>query len=157
MLSASIVLAVMIVPIVASITRELVRGVPSISKEGAFALGLTSFETVRFVTIPYIRTGVLAASILGWARALGETIAVLLISANATGHYPKSIFDGFSTMAAAIAAILDSALTDSTHMALDSLAEIGLVLLVVTITTNFAGRLLASRFSDAGLPVGRGV
>jgi phosphate transport system permease protein len=60
-------------------------------------------------------------------------------------------------MAATIAAFLDSALTDSTHMALHALAEVGLVLLALTLITNFAGRLVARRFSDAGLPVGRGV
>jgi phosphate transport system permease protein len=157
LLSASIVLAVMIIPIIASITRELVRGVPAISKEGAVALGLTPSETVRSVTIPYIRTGVIAASILGWARALGETIAVLIISGNALGVYPHSIFDAFTSMAAAIAALLDSALTDTTHMATAALAEVGLVLLAFTLITNFAGRLVARRFSDAGLPVGRGV
>lgn len=157
LLSASVVLAVMIVPIIASITRELVRAVPAVSKEGAVALGLTPSETVRFVTIPYVRTGIIAAAILGWARALGETIAVLIISGNALGSYPHSIFDAFSTMASTIAALLDSALTDSTHMAVDSLAEVGLVLLAVTMATNFGGRLLTRRFSDAGLPVGRGV
>jgi phosphate transport system permease protein len=154
--SASVVLAVMIVPIIASITRELVRSVPVISKEGAVALGLTPAESVRFVTIPYVRTGVVAAAVLGWARALGETIAVLLISGNAV-TIPHSVFDPFTTMAASIAALLDGALQDSTGMDVHALAEVGLVLLGVTMVTNFAGRLLTRRFSDAGLPVGRGV
>jgi phosphate transport system permease protein len=157
LLTASLVLAVMIIPIVASITRELVRSVPPLAKEGAAALGLTPSESVRNVTVPYIRTGVIAAAVLGWARALGETIAVLLISGNLLGAYPKSIFDPFSTMAATIAAELDSALTDSTGMAVHALAYVGLVLLAVTLITNFIGRLIARRFSDQGLPVGRGV
>lgn len=157
LLTASVVLAVMIIPIVASITRELVRAVPEVSKEGAYALGLTPTETVRFVTIPYIRSGLIAAAILGWARALGETIAVLVISGDALNIYPHNIFAPFSTMAATIAAFLDSALTDSTGMALHALAEVGLVLLGLTLFTNFAGRLVARRFSDTGLPVGRGV
>lgn len=157
LLTASVVLAVMIIPIVASVTRELVRAVPVTSKEGAYALGLTPTETVRFVTLPYIRTGLIAASLLGWARALGETIAVLVISGDALNIYPHSIFAPFSTMSATIAAFLDSALTDSTGMALHALAEVGLVLLGLTLITNFAGRLVARRFSDAGLPVGRGV
>lgn len=156
LLTASIVLAIMIVPIVASITRELVRSVPTVSKEGAVALGLTPAESIRFVTLPYVRTGVIAAAVLGWARALGETIAVLLISANSI-TYPHSIFDPFATMSSTIAALLDGALQDSTGMATHSLAEVGLVLLGVTLITNFAGRLIANRFSDAGLPVGRGV
>jgi phosphate transport system permease protein len=157
LLSASVVLAVMIVPIIASITRELLRSVPAVSKEGAAALGLTSSETVRYVSIPFVRTGIIAASVLGWARALGETIAVLIISGNALNTYPHSIFDAFSTMAATIAAILDGALTDSTHMAVAALAEVGLVLLVLTMLTNLGGRWLTRRYSDAGLPVGRGV
>jgi len=157
LLTASLVLSVMIIPIIASITRELVRSVPPLAKEGAVALGLTPSEVVRFVTIPYIRTGVIAASILGWARALGETIAVLIIGGDLLGSYPKSIFDPFSTIAATIAALLDSALTDATGMAVHALAEVGLVLLVVTLATNLGGRLLTRRFSDAGLPVGRGV
>ena len=154
--TASVVLAVMIIPIIASITRELVRAVPVVAKEGAVALALTSSESVRYVTMPYIRTGVVAAAILGWARALGETIAVLLISGNKLG-IPHSVFDPFTTMAAGIAALLDGALQDSTGMDIHALAEVGLVLLVVTMVTNFGGRLLSRRFSDAGLPVGRGV
>ena len=157
LLTASVVLAVMIIPIVASVSRELIRAVPTTSKEGALALALTPTETVRYVTIPYIRTGLIAAAVLGWARALGETIAVLIISGNALNIYPHSIFDPFSTMASTIAAFLDSALTDSTGMAIHALAEVGLVLLAFTLLTNFGGRLLTRRFSDAGLPVGRGV
>jgi len=157
LLTASLVLAVMIIPIIASITRELIRSVPTGAKESAVALGLTHLEVTRIVTIPYIRTGIVAASLLGWARALGETIAVLIISGNALNVYPHSIFDPFSTMAATIAAILDGALTDATGMAVHALAEVGLVLLVITMVTNFAGRMLTQRFGAAGLPVGRGI
>lgn len=154
--TASVILAAMIVPIIASVTRELVRAVPLVSKEGAVALGLTPFETVRFVTIPYVRTGIMAAAVLGWARALGETIAVLLISGNQL-TIPHSVFDPFTTMAASIAQLLDTALQDPTRMDVHALAYVGLVLLVVTLLTNFGGRLLTRRFSDAALPVGRGV
>ena len=154
--TASVILAAMIVPIIASITRELVRGVPAVSKEGAIALGFTPAETVRYVTVPFIRTGIMAAAVLGWARALGETIAVLIISGNAV-TIPHSVFDPFTTMAASIAQLLDSALQDPTHMDVHALAYVGLVLLGVTLITNFGGRLLTRRFSDAGLPIGRGV
>jgi phosphate transport system permease protein len=157
LMTASLVLAIMIVPIVASITRELIRSVPVVSKEGATALGLSHSEMVRIVSIPYVRNGIIAASVLGWARALGETIAVLIISGNALNSYPHSIFDPFTTLAATIAALLDGALTDTTGMGLHALAEVGLVLLAITLITNFAGRLITRRFSDAGLPVGRGV
>jgi phosphate transport system permease protein len=157
LLTASLVLALMIVPIIASITRELIRSVPPLSKEGAAALGMTESETVRHVTIPFIRTGIVAAAVLGWARALGETMAILVISGNALNIYPHSVYDPFSTMASAIAGFLDSALTDPTGMAVHALAEVGLVLLLVTLLANFGGRLLTRRFSAAGLPVGRGV
>jgi phosphate transport system permease protein len=157
LLTASIVLGIMIIPIVAATSRELVRSVPAISKEGAVSLALTPAETVRYVTVPYVRTGIIAAAILGWARALGETIAVLLISGNALGIYPHSIFAPFSSMAATIAAFIDTALGDPTGMVLSALAEVGLVLLFISIVTNFAGRMLTQRYSAAGLPVGRGV
>lgn len=157
LLTSSLVLAVMIIPIIAATTRELIRSVPPLSKEGAVALGLTPSETVRYVTIPFVRTGILAASILGLARALGETIAVLIISGNALNIYPHNVFAPFSTMAATIAAFLDGALTDSTGMAVHALAEVGLVLLVVTLLANLGGRLITSRYSTVGLPVGRGV
>ncbi len=157
LLTASLVLAVMIVPIIASVTRELVRSVPTTAKEGAIGLGLTSSEMVRVVTLPYIRTGVLAASILGWGRALGETIAVLIISGNFLNAYPHNVFSPFSSIAATIAAFLDGALTDSTHMGIHALAELGLVLMAITLITNFGGRFLTRRFADTGLPVGRGV
>lgn len=157
LLTASLVLAVMILPIIASITRELVRSVPPLSKEGAVALGMTSSETVRVAVLPFIRTGIVAASILALARALGETIAVLIISGNALNIYPHNIFSPFSTMASTIAAILDGALTDSTGMAVHSLAEVGLVLLVVTLVANFGGRLITQRFRSVALPVGRGI
>lgn len=157
LLTSSLVLAVMIIPIVASTTRELIRSVPPLSKEGAVALGLTGSESVRLVTLPYIRTGVLAATFLGWGRALGETIAVLLISGNALSSYPQSVFAPFSTMASTIAALLDGALQDTTGMAVHSLAEVGLVLLTITLITNFVGRLIAARVGGPSLPVGRGV
>jgi phosphate transport system permease protein len=155
--TTSLVLAVMIIPIIASTTRELVRSVPALSKEAAVALGLTRSESVRLVTIPFIRTGIVAASILGWARALGETIAVLFISGASLSGYPHSIFQSFATLASSITNILDSALTDGTKMALHSLAEVGLVLLAITLITNFAGRLITSRLAGPGLPVGRGI
>ncbi len=154
-LTASLVLAAMIIPIIASTTRELIRSVPDLSKEGAIALGLTPSETVRLVTLPFVRTGIVAAAILGWARALGETIAVLIISGVSLTSFPHSIFDTFATMAASIGAILDSALTSP--LAVNALAEVGLVLLAITLITNFVGRIITSRLAGPGLPVGRGI
>jgi phosphate transport system permease protein len=84
-------------------------------------------------------------------------MAVLVISGDFLNGYPHSIFDSFYTLAAVIAGTLDGALTDTTGMALHALAEVGLVLLVVSLLTNLGGRLITRRMSDAGLPVGRGV
>lgn len=157
-LTASLVLAVMIIPIIASTTRELLRSVPSTAREGSVALGLTPSESVRVVTLPFIRSGVIAAGFLGWGRALGETLAVLMISGGTPGpKYPKSIFDSFLTLASTIANQLDAALQGSNDL-VQTLAEVGLVLLFITLATNFAGRWISNRLGGGtSLPVGRGV
>lgn len=157
LLTASLVLGVMIIPIVASTTRELLRGVPVLAKEGSYALGMNRYETVRVVTIPYVRRGILAASLLGWGRALGETIAVLIVSGNALNTLPHNLFAPTSTIASTIAALLDAALTDFTNMGVHAIAELGLLLLFISLLTNFAGRLLVKRVATGALPVGRGV
>jgi phosphate transport system permease protein len=158
LLTTAVVLAVMIVPIIAATTRELVRTVPVLAKEGALALGMTRYEAVRVVTLPYVRRGIVAAAVLGWARALGETMAVLLISGNLLGRLPENIYGPFSTIAATIVDLLDSALTDSTRMGIHALAALGCVLLFITLITNLAGRLIIRRATgNMVLPVGRGI
>lgn len=157
LLTASLVLGIMIIPIIASTTRELLRGVPVLAREGALALGMNRYETVRVVTLPYVRTGILAASLLGWGRALGETIAVLIVSGNALNVLPHSIFSPTSTIASTIAALLDAALTDFTGQGVHALAELGLLLLAISLVTNFAGRLVIKRVATGALPVGRGI
>jgi len=158
LLTASLILALMIIPIIASTTRELLRTVPILAKEGALALGMTRYEIAKVVTLPYVRRGIMAASILGWARALGETMAVLMISGDLLNGLPANIYSPFSTMAATIVAMLDSALTDATGMAIHALAAIGVVLLMITVVTNLVGRLVIRRASGGVvLPVGRGI
>lgn len=157
LLTASLVLGVMIIPIIASTTRELVRGVPVLAKEGALALGMTRYETTRVVTLPYVRTGILAAALLGWGRALGETIAVLIVSGNALNILPHTIYSPTSTIASTIAALLDSALGDFTGAGIHALALLGLLLLGISLLTNFAGRLVIKRVATGALPVGRGI
>jgi phosphate transport system permease protein len=158
LLTSSLVLAVMVIPIIAATTRELIRSVPQLTKEGAVALGLTGSESVRLVTLPFVRTGVIAAAFLGWGRALGETLAILMISGDFVTSYPNSIFAPFATMAATIAQLLDAALADPTKMDVHALAEVGLLLLIITLITNFAGRLIATKFAGGvNLPVGAGV
>ncbi len=157
LLTASLVLSIMIIPIVASTTRELVRKVPVLAREGSLALGMTRHETAKVVTLPYIRNGLLASALLGWGRALGETIAVLFIIGDTLRGFPVNIYTTASTLAANIAALLDGALTDTTGTDISALAETGLLLLLISLVTNFAGRLLIRRVSDEALPVGRGV
>jgi phosphate transport system permease protein len=154
--TASLVLAVMVIPIIAATTRELLRTVPILYKEGALALGMTMLETVRIVILPFIRNGIFAASLLGWARALGETMAVLMLCGNALNFYPYNIYAPTTTIASVIASQLDSALTDATGTAVAALAEAGLALLVITLITNWAARAIVRRTSGAALPVGAG-
>ena len=146
----------MIIPIIASTTRQLVKRVPVLASEGALALGMTRYEMVRVVTIPYVRTGIIASALLGWGRALGETIAVLLIIGMANNP-PVNIYGTTSTLASVIADELDSALSDATGMAVRAIAELGLLLLVISLLTNLAGRLVVRRVSTEALPVGRGI
>ena len=142
LLTSGLVLAVMIVPIVAATTRDLLAQVPKLPMEGGLALGMTSFETVRYIALPWVRRGIFGAVILGWGRALGETMAVLMVSGDAANYLPPNLYSPISSMASTIAALLDSALTDFSGMAMHALALIALTLLVITLATNLLARLL---------------
>ncbi|HET9091076.1 MAG TPA: phosphate ABC transporter permease subunit PstC [Acidimicrobiales bacterium] len=157
LLSAGIVLSVMVIPIIAATSRDLLRQVPTAPKEGAEALGMTRRETFRAVQSRWVRSGVVGAAVLGLGRALGETIAVALVSGSQI-HSPANIYDTMTTIAATIVNQLDSALTDPTRLAVRSLAEAALVLLVITLLVNIAARLLVRRSArDTALPVGAGL
>ena len=157
LLPAGIVLAIMVVPIIAATTRDLLRQVPRATVEGAEALGMTDAEAVRAVTFPWVRAGVVGASMLGLGRALGETIAVAIISGVQIGVVPHSIFSEFATIASVIVSQLDGALSDGTGFAVATLAEIALVLFVITLIANIGARLLVRRVATTVLPVGRGI
>jgi phosphate transport system permease protein len=157
LLTSSIVLAIMVVPIVAATTRDLLRQVPALPKEGAIALGMSDWEVSRRVSLPWVASGIVGASVLGLARALGETMAVAMVSGAVVGTVPSNIYATFTTIAATIVSQLDSALTDATGFAVSSLAEAALVLLVITLLANVGARLLVRRVATSALPVGRGV
>jgi phosphate transport system permease protein len=157
MLVSGLVLAVMIIPVIASTTRDLIRQVPLLPREGATALGMSDWECVRRVTLPWVSRGIIGAVVLGLGRALGETMAVAMVSGAALGAMPANIYSAMSTIAATIVSQLDSALTDSTNFAVKTLAEVGLVLMVITLLTNVAARALVDRVSGTALPVGRGI
>jgi phosphate transport system permease protein len=140
-LSASIILAIMILPFIAATLRELLLTVPAAVRESAYGLGATTMEVVFAVTLPYIRTGAIGAVMLGLGRALGETMAVTFIIGNAHG-YPSSMFDSGSTIASTIANEFTEATGD---MHLSALIALGLVLFVITFAVLGLARVLLGR------------
>ena len=157
LLTSSLILAIMIIPIIAATSRDLIRGVPLLPREGAIALGMSDFECARRVTLPWVGGGIVGASVLGLARALGETIAVAMVSGFALGQVAANLYAAMTTIAATIVNFLESAFLDPTGLALHTLAELGLVLMVITLTTNVVARLLVRRVTGVALPVGRGL
>ena len=137
MLSAALILAVMIIPFTSSVAREVLKSVPASQREAAYALGATRWEAT-LVTLRYARTGIIGAIMLGFGRALGETMAVTMVIGN-TPQVKWSLFAPQYTMAAVIANEFSEA-ADQLH--LDSLVEIGLVLFVITLLVNFGSRAL---------------
>ncbi|WP_309503737.1 MULTISPECIES: phosphate ABC transporter permease subunit PstC [Sphingomonas] len=139
--TASVILAVMILPYMAAVFRELFLSVPAQVREAAYGLGSTAFEAVTKVIIPYVRRGVVGVVMLGLGRALGETMAVTFIIGNAHG-LPSSLFGAGSTIASTIANEFTEA-TGELHTA--SLIALGLVLFVITFAVLAIARaLLAS-------------
>jgi phosphate transport system permease protein len=142
--TASLILAVMIIPYAASLGRELIRLVPSDLKEGAYSLGATRFEVLKNVILPYTRSGLLAGLLLSLGRALGETMAVTMVIGN-TSLLPNSIFAPGNTMASVIA----NEFTEADHTVyLSALIELGMVLFLVTVVINIIGKRIIKRFSN---------
>jgi phosphate transport system permease protein len=135
MLSAALLLAIMVVPFSSSIAREVLRAVPQSQREGAYALGATRWEAIRMALF-YARTGIVGAIMLGFGRALGETMAVTMVIGN-TPRVSLSLFAPQYTMAAVIANEFAEA-ADELH--LHALVEIGLVLFVITLAVNALSR-----------------
>jgi phosphate transport system permease protein len=157
LLTSGLVLAVMVIPIVAATTRDLIRQVPILPREGAVALGLSDFECARKVTLPWVGAGIVGAVVLGLGRALGETMAVAMVCGVALASVPGSLYDTMTTISATIVTQLDSSFTDGTGLETRALAEAGLALAVITILVNILARLLVRRVSGTALPVGRGL
>jgi phosphate transport system permease protein len=142
--TASILLAIMIIPYAASLGRELIRLVPGSLKEGAYSLGATRYEVLKYVTLPYTKSGLFAGLLLSLGRALGETMAVTMVIGN-TSILPDSIFSPGNTMASVIANEFTEA--DRT-VYLSALIELGLVLFIVTVIINMIGKTIIKRFSN---------
>jgi phosphate transport system permease protein len=140
-LSASIILAIMVLPFIAATLRELLLTIPAQVRESAYGLGSSTWEVIRKVSLPYVRTGAIGAVMLGLGRALGETMAVTFIIGNAHG-FPASIFASGSTIASTIANEFAEA-TGELHAA--SLIALGLVLFAITFAVLALARVLIGR------------
>ncbi len=156
LLTGGLTLTLMIVPIITATTADLFRQVPALPKEGAEALGMTDFEVANRITMRWVRSGIIGATVLGLGRALGETMA-LVLTVGAIFKIAPNVYSPMSTIAAAIATQLDSSLTDGTGFAVASIAELALVLAVISVVVNLCARVIVTRTSALGGPVGRGV
>jgi ABC-type phosphate transport system permease subunit len=136
---AGLILAIMILPIVSAISREVILTVPRDHKEAALALGATRWEMLRIAVLPYSRAGIAGASMLGLGRAIGETIAVTLVVGNAPS-VPRHLFDQGYTLAAVVANEFGEAANDPLHVG--ALIAAGLVLFVLTLAVNAGARAL---------------
>lgn len=151
--TAGIVLAVMIIPIISSISREILKAIPNSQREAAYSLGATRWETVRKVLFPYAKAGLLGATVIGLGRAVGETILVTMVIGNALGiaAIPTTLFSQSNTISSVIASQFNEAVTPFHSSALIAL---GAVLFVLTMGINIGAQLLVSRMVKV-VPGGR--
>lgn len=147
MLAGGLILAIMILPTVTAVSRDVMRAVPRSQREGMLALGATRWETIWNAVIPYARSGILGAVILGLGRALGETMAVTMVIGNRP-EIAASLFAPSYTMASVIANEFSEA---TYNLYLSVLVEIGLVLFGVTLLLNALARLLVWRTARASM------
>jgi phosphate transport system permease protein len=142
--TASLILAIMIIPYAASLGREMIRLVPSQLKEAAYSLGATRYEVLKNVILPYTKSGLFAGILLSLGRALGETMAVTMVIGN-TSTIPTNLFAPGNTMASVIA----NEFTEADHTVyLSALIELGLVLFLVTVVINMLGKRIIKRFTN---------
>ncbi len=145
LLAAGLILALMIVPIIATISRDAMNQTPNEIKEVGMSMGLTRWEVTSKIVIPYAKNGIFGSVTLGLGRALGETIAVAMVAGAALGTLPTSFYSAINTMAAFMATSLDAAFTDQSHMLEYALVEMALLLLLITTLVNIVGRVLIKR------------
>jgi len=138
MLTGGVILAIMIIPITSSVSKEAIMTVPAHQREGALALGATGWETIRVAVLPYARSGIFGAVILGFGRAIGETMAVTMV----IGNSPKislSLFAPSYTMASVIA---NEFVEATSKLYISSIVEIGFLLLMISVMINIIARIL---------------
>ncbi|MEZ4671054.1 MAG: phosphate ABC transporter permease subunit PstC [Anaerolineae bacterium] len=144
LLTASVILAIMILPTILSISREIIAQVPRLQKEGMLALGATKWEMLRKAVLPYAWGGIIGAAMLGLARAIGETMAVTMVIGNSSTQISASLFTPGYTIASAIANQFTEA---DTELYFSAIVELGLVLLLVSSVFNIVARLLVKRIN----------
>lgn len=138
MLNGGLILAIMILPTIASLSREVIAAVPSAQREAALALGATKWEMIRIAVLAYAKSGIIGSVILGLGRALGETMAVTMV----IGNMPNISSSLFST-AYSMAAVIANEFSEATYsLYISSLIEIGLILFAITLLLNILARLL---------------
>lgn len=143
-LSASIILAIMIIPTISAVSREVMTAVPQQQREAAYMLGSTTWEMFRLAVFPYSKAGLIGASILGLGRAVGETMAVTMLIGNATGlrAIPESLFDSSQSMASIIA---NEFIEADLVLHVPALIAVGLVLLLIAMAINVVAHFLVVR------------
>ncbi len=146
-LSAGIILAVMIIPIITALSREAIQAVPENQREAMLSLGATRWETIRRVVLPFSRSGLVGGVILGLARALGETMAVTMVIGNSY-KLTASLFSPGATIASKIASEFGEA---SSTLFVSSLIGLALVLFIITLLVNIVARLLVWRMTTVGV------
>ena len=144
-LTASIILAIMIIPTVSAVSREIMKAVPQQQKEAAYMLGATKWEMFKLAVFPYSKTGLIGASILGLGRAVGETMAVTMLIGNAVGQ--RAIVDTLFDPGQSIASILANEFAEATPGSLQVPALIGLalILLGLAMAINIVAHVLVTR------------
>jgi phosphate transport system permease protein len=150
--AAGVILAIMILPTIVSISREVINAVPTAQREGMLALGATRWETTTKAVLPYARSGIIGAVILGLGRALGETMAVTMVIGNKP-QIPTRLFDQAQTISSQIATTFNEA---SIGLQTSSLIGLGLTLLVITIILNIVARLLVRQVAGGDDAVAQG-
>ena len=135
--TAGIVLAIMVLPIITAVTREVMSKTPVVEIHGAYALGSTRWEMIRDIVLPRARPGIIGATMLGLGRALGETVAVAMLIGGSQ-RMPSSLFQGGQSMAGVIAITFQEASPEN----IKALLGVGVVLFVITVIVNMSARLV---------------
>jgi len=141
-LTASLVLAIMIIPYATSLSSEIISMVPNDLKEAAYSLGSTRYEVIKNVTVPAARSGIFAGYILAFGRAMGETMAVTMLIGNSS-KVPNGLFSTGNSMASIIA----NQFGEASGLKLSSLIAIGLLLFIPTGIVNAIGKLIIKKMS----------